>query len=190
MRQLFLDQHVLDLPFDSDWSRGFSNQASPPRMSRFPGAHYRTFASDSSCIKSFSSSSGPVPPDQRELELIVCCVLHLFLVARHVRFPSFNPCSEFQQRALSRRNDRAKQISLSSSCRRVASVLQFSPGLQRFLPRVGGTVIGLIPRESHKCCVHPLQHEHQIGHTSLDVRRSRQEFWINYFLSDFRDLFS
>ena len=110
-----------------------------------------------------------------ELHLVVQCVVQRFLVARQVGFPSFDPCWEFQQRALSRRNDRAKQTPLSSSCRRVASFRQSSPCLRRVLPQVGDNVISLITREGHECCVHLLQHELQIMHSSLPVRRSRHE---------------
>ena len=42
---------------------------------------------------------------------------------------------------------------------------------------------------SQLVCVHLLQHEHQIVHSSLHVRRS-QEFMIDGIFRDFRDMFS
>ena len=61
-------------------------------------------------------------------------------------------------------------------CRRIISFLQSSACIERVLPRVGDNIICLITRESHECCVHLLQHELQIAHSSHDVRHSRQEF--------------
>ena len=49
---------------------------------------------------------------------------NLFLIARHVGVPPFNPCLEFQHRAQSWRNNCAKQIPLSSRCRWIVSFLQ------------------------------------------------------------------
>ena len=72
----------------------------------------------------------------------------------------------------------------------VVSFLQSSPCLQRFLPRVGDTVVRLTNRECHECRVHLLQHELQITHSSLHVRRNRQEFLIDELVRDFRYLFS
>ena len=105
----------------------------------------------------------------------------LFLAARHVGFPSFDPGLEFQQRASSRRNDRAKQIPLSPSCRRVVSAV---------FPRVGDNVMSLINRESLECCVHLLQRELLVMCSALPARSSRREFQIYELLRDFRDLFS
>ena len=65
--------------------------------------------------------------------------------------------------------------------------LQLSPSsLQRVLPRVGNNVTCLITRESHERCVHLLQHELQIAHSSFHVRRSRQKFEIDEFCRDFQ----
>ena len=82
----------------------------------------------------------------------MCPSTFFFLVARHLEFPSVNPCLEFQRTASSRRNDRAKQIPLSSSCRRIISFMQPPTCLQRVLPRVGDNGVRFITCESHECC--------------------------------------
>ena len=99
-------------------------------------------------IRCFSSSSGT--NDSRPASF------QLLLVARHVGFPAFCPRLKFQKRAPSRRNEK---VSFPSSCRRIISLLQSSPCLQRVLPRVGDKVVRLMTRESHECCVHLLQHK-------------------------------
>ena len=58
-----------------------------------------------------------------QLDLVVHLVLQLLLVSRHVRLPALNSRLEFQKRGTSRRNDRAKKVSLSSFCRRIISFL-------------------------------------------------------------------
>ena len=49
-----------------------------------------------------------------------------------------------------------RRVSFSSSRRRIISLLQSPPRLQRILSRVGDNVVRLITRESHECCVHLL----------------------------------
>ena len=88
--------------------------------------------------------------------------------------PAFDPHLEFQKRAPSRRNDRAQKVSFSSSCRRIISLPQSPPCLQRILPRVGDNVIRLITRESHECCVHsrfctPLSSFVSVGKNSRSI---------------------
>ena len=62
-------------------------------------------------------------PKSRLLDLIVQLVLHLLLVARRVALPPFDTRLKFQNRASSRRNDRAQKVSFASSCRRIVSLL-------------------------------------------------------------------
>ena len=125
-----------------------------------------------------------------QLDLVVHLILQLLLVARHVGLPAFDRCLEFQKRATSRRNDREKKVSLSSSCCRVVSLLQPPPCLQWVLPRVGNNVICLANRENHKRRMHMLQHKLQVLCSSLLVRRGRHEFTIDELCRDFRRLFS
>ena len=123
-----------------------------------------------------------MPPDQRELDLIVCCVLHLFLVARHVGLPAFDPRLEFTKRAPSRRNDRAQKLSFPSSCRRIISLLQSPPCLQQVLPRVGDNVIRFITRDSHERCMHLLQHKPQVLHSFRSLFSSPLQHHLGLFL--------
>ena len=108
-----------------------------------------------------------------KLDLVVQLVLHLLLVARHVRLQAFDHRSELHKRAPSERDDRAQKVSFPSSCRRIMSLLQSPPCLQRVLPRVGDNVIRLITRESHERCMHLLQHKLQVLYSSVLVRNSR-----------------
>ena len=65
-----------------------------------------------------------------ELGLNIQCVLQLFLVAQDVRFPSFDPCLEFQQGAPSRRNGLCEASSaflLLSSGRTISAVFSVPP---------------------------------------------------------------
>ena len=105
-----------------------------------------------------------------ELDLVVQLVLHLLLVARHTGLPAFDLRLKFQKKAPSRRNDRAQKVSFPSSFRQILLLLQSPPRLQRILPRVGDKVVRLTTRESHECCVHPLQHKLQVLHSSVLVR--------------------
>ena len=136
-------------------------------------------------IKCFSTSPSHNASGQASFDLVQL-VLQLFLTARHVGFPSFDPRLKFQERAPPKRNDRAKESSLSSSCRKVVSFSTGSPCLQRVLPRVVDIEICVKTRESHECCVHLLQQELQMKHTWLHVRCSQQEFKIDEFCRDFR----
>ena len=95
-------------------------------------------------IKCFSSSSGTNDPRLASLISSSNFVLHRLLVARHVGLPAFDPRLGFQKRAPSRRNDHAQKVSFSSSCRRIISLLQSPPCLQRILLQVGDNVIRLI----------------------------------------------
>ena len=122
-----------------------------------------------------------------KLDLVVQLVHH---VARHVGLPAFDPGLEFQKRALARRSDRSQNVSSPSSCRRIISLLQSPPCLQRILPRVGDNVVRLVTRESHECCVHLLQHKLQVMNSSVHIRFTRQELEINCCRRDFRRLFS
>ena len=139
-------------------------------------------------IRCFSSSSGTNASSQ--LDLVVHLALQLLLVARHIGLPAFNSRLEFQKRAASRRNDRAKKVSLPSSGGKIISFLQPPPCLQWVLPRVGNNVIRLVTRERHKGCMHLLQHKLQVLYSSLLVRRRRQKFTVDEFCRDFRRLFS
>ena len=121
-----------------------------------------------------------------ELDLVVHHILQLLLVARHIGLPAFDPRLEFQKRAPSRRNDRAQKVSFPSSCRRIKSLLQSPPCLQRILPRVGDNVVGFITRESHERCVYLLQRKLQVLHSSVHIRVRRQELEMNCCRRDFR----
>ena len=118
---------VFDVPVHSAWNNGFSNQTSPPRTSRFLAGILKC----PQAIRVEYQVSLHVLRHQClqtiELDLSVESVLRLFLAARHVGFPSFDTRLEFQWRTLSKRNDRAKQVSFSSSFRRIKSFLQSSP---------------------------------------------------------------
>ena len=69
-----------------------------------------------------------------QLDLVVHLILQLLLVSRHIGLPALNSRLEFQKRATSRRNDRAEEVSLPSSCCRIISLLQPPPCLQWVLP--------------------------------------------------------
>ena len=77
-----------------------------------------------------------------------------------------------------------------SFCRRIISLLQSLPCLQRILPRVGDNVIRLLTCESPDCCVHLLQHKLEILHSSVHILVRRQELEIDCCRRDFRQLFS
>ena len=124
----------------------------------------------------------------RELDLIVSLDLSLFLVARHIRFQSFDPRLKFQKMARYKKKGRSQQVSFP--CRRIMTFLQSSPCLQRVLLRVGDNVSCLITRESHECCMHLLQHELLVANSSFHIRHSRQEFQIAGCRRDLRRLFS
>ena len=181
-------QHPWDLcvhenPRHSVWNHEFSNQTSPPRTSRFPGAHPRKFAGDWRLrIKCFSSSSGTSASRPEQLDLVVHLVLQILLVARHVGLPAIGTRLEFQKRAPSRRNDRAQKLLFPSSFCRIISPLQSPPCLQRLLPRHVDNVIRL----SHERCMHLLQHKLQVLHSSVLVRVRRQQLEINCCRRDFR----
>ena len=68
--------------------------------------------------------------------------------------------------------------------------LQPPPCLQCFLPRVGNNIIRLVTRESHKRCMHLLQHKLQVLYSSLLVRRGRLELTIDELCRGFSRLFS
>ena len=95
-------------------------------------------------IRCFPSSSGTNDPRPSELDLVVHLVLHLLLVARRVGLPAFDPRLECQKRTSSRRNERAQNVPFPSSCRRIITLLQSPPCLQRSLPRVGDNAVRLI----------------------------------------------
>ena len=114
-----------------------------------------------------------------QLDLVIQLILQLLLVARHVRLPAFDASLEFQKRAPSRKTDRTQKVSFPSSCRRIVSLLQSSPGFQRILRRVGDNVVRFITRESHERRVHLLQHKLQVLHTSVQIRVAGQELEID-----------
>ena len=66
-------------------------------------------------ITCFSSSSGTNTSAPAKLISSSNLSFNLFLTARNVRFPSFDPCLQFQKRAPSRRNDRSQQVSFPST---------------------------------------------------------------------------
>ena len=90
----------------------------------------------------------------------------------------------------SMRNGRAQKVSFPSSCRRIISLLQSPPCLQRILARVRDNVVRLTSPESHECGVHLLQHKLQVLHSSVLVRIRRQQLEINRCFRDFRRLLS
>ena len=157
------------------WNRGSSNETSPPHMFDFQ-THPGMFASETrgvSCVSPILQS--PMPP---ELDLIVQCVLLNFSRSGTRGIPIVRSLLGVPTESTFRKDDPAKQISFSSSCRRVSSFLQSSPSSQQVLPRVGDNAISLITRESHQRCVHLLQHELQIAKSSLYIRWSGQKLQI------------
>ena len=91
------------------------------------------------------------------------------------RTPNVNFRLEFQKRASSQRNDRAKKASLPSSCRRITSFLQPSACLQRVLSTSWQQC-----HESHKRCKRLLQTQTP-GFVLLAPGSSQSPWFLNWW---------
>ena len=96
-----------------------------------------------------------------QLDLVVHLVLQLLLVARHIGLPACNFLLGVPEESIVPEKWSCAE-GFPSSCCRITLFLQPPPCLQWVLPRVGNNVIRLVTRESHKRCMHLLQHKLQV----------------------------